>query len=447
VKEAQNEAGIVWRRKKEKGRYMSARNGDMWSAPFQCDQCWFINLQFRQPNLENTGDVRLLGYIRRVNLDLFWSREPSTVSNTMSQIKKVNRLSEDLGLNPVQFPRGPWPVGDGMGFQLAIVTLRASQEPGRNNPSYQQYDSIRKLRTGVSNAFENSYPGNRVIQSFRSEKGKALKMSSCETESWLFIKFMRGLQIRMGREVISNVGIDHRILLCIINNFDKELEDRTVTWKRKRMVIMAGSYMMVCFGASLRGNEGFYLEASELVNMISLGGTERDIEEGTGHVCAPLMGRFKSETGESNHVAVITNISKSGFKFRLWLERLAWVLTKERKELITGPAFCREDGNMIRSFEMNFEFHKALKIVQLERPDLIPIDLDVTDTYGTYRSLRRGSHTKATEEGIDGPDLELINRWRMFETSQGGNPHMSMRQHYLEIRLVLKRTLAYSKVL
>jgi hypothetical protein len=285
------------------------------------------------------------------------------------------------------------------------------------------------------------------VTAFRGEKGKSYKLSGCETESRLYAMFMRGLESRMGRLVLSNVGLDHRILIAIIKNFDKELEDVTVPFKRKRTVIITGAYLMLCFGASLRGNEGLYLEGSGLVSMVKEGKSEVQLEEGIGHVCAPLLGRFKTETGEDKHVAVISNISKSGLQFRLWLERLAWLLIQEKRDKVAGPAFCREDGSMVRAYELDAEFHKSLKVIQIERPDLISEDVDVTKLYGTFRSLRRGSLTRATEEGIKGTDLDMINRWRKFESNGGGRPHMSMREHYLEIKLVLKRTLAYSKAL
>jgi hypothetical protein len=56
----------------------------------------------------------------------------------------------------------------------------------------------------------------------------------------------------------------------------------------------------------------------------------------------------------------------------------------------------------------NFIIHKALKIVQLEKPDLIPPETDVTVMYGVFRSLRRGSLSRATEEGLKGTDLDMI---------------------------------------
>ena len=447
VQEARNEAGAVWKRKKDEGRFMTAKDGDMWCAPFQCDWCWFVNLERRIPKEGNLVDDRLLDYIRRVNLDIMWSREGGTVGTTVTQIRKMIRLCKDLGMSIIDVPIGPWPVVDDVGFRLAILMLRASQEKGRNDKDYVQFDSIRKLRSGFSNIYENSARGHQTTLAFRGDKGKAYRFSTCETESRLFAKFVRGLESRMGRQVESNVGLDHRILLAICRNYDKELADTSVNFDRKRLIIMVGSYLMVCFGASLRGNEGLYLEGSSLCLMIGYGDSEEDRAKKLGHVCVPLLGRFKTEVGEDKHVAVITNKSKSGLCFRLWLERLAWLLKKEGKENTAGPAFCNYDGTMMRSFELDQEFRNSLKIVQLEKPDLIPEGIDVVKLYGTYRSCRRGSLTRATEEGIDGPELDLINRWRKWESNSGGSPHMSMREHYLEIKLVMKRMLSYSKAL
>jgi hypothetical protein len=79
VKEAKNKVGAVWKRKKDMGRFMFAREGDMWVAPFQFDRCWFVNLEKREPVVGLRVDERLLNGIRRVNLDVMWSREPGTI--------------------------------------------------------------------------------------------------------------------------------------------------------------------------------------------------------------------------------------------------------------------------------------------------------------------------------------------------------------------------------
>ena len=73
--------------------------------------------------MDSLSDQRLLGYIRRVNLDVMWSREESTVRNTLSDIRKGRALSSELDLVSVDVPLGPWPLGDQLGFQVAIELL------------------------------------------------------------------------------------------------------------------------------------------------------------------------------------------------------------------------------------------------------------------------------------------------------------------------------------
>ena len=162
---------------------MTARDGDMWAAPFQCDYCWFINLEGREAQEDKAIDLRLLGYIRRVNLDILWSREPGTISASYSQLSKIMRLCDDLGMKRLELPVGPWPVADGVGFRLAIVILRASQAKGRNSKEYTQFDTIRRIRSGYSNTYENSYVGNKAELPFLGEKGKAYKYTDSQTES------------------------------------------------------------------------------------------------------------------------------------------------------------------------------------------------------------------------------------------------------------------------
>ena len=437
--------GTVWKREGDQDQFLTARDGDAWCNPFQCDYCWFWNLQGRSPLSDSHSDATLLKYIRRVNLDIFWSREPTTVRANLTQINKLKSLPSTIGMEGLNLPRGPWPVGDYVGFGLAIVMLRASQDKGRHNSDYVQFDTIRKIRSAWSNAHESSAVGEENLLALKGDKGKTYRLSTSASESRLFYRFITGLESRMGRLVKSNVGIDTNILLEILNIYNRDLADKQVTWVRKRWIIMMSSYLVLCYGASLRGNEGLYLEGSSLVELIGLGKDEPD--ESLAHVCAPLLGRFKNETGEDKHVALMAERTKSGINIRLWMERLVWLLMQEGKGSVAGPAFCNADGSMIRAYQFNGEFHNVLKEVQVHRPDLLPDGVDIEGCYGTFRSMRRGSLTRATEQGIEGPDLDIVNRWRKFEDSRGSRPHMSMREHYLEIKLVLKRALAYSKAL
>ena len=56
---------------------------------------------------------------------------------------------------PIATARGPWPIADNQGFQVALEMIKQSQFPGRNSETYQQFDSIRKLRGASFNEHES----------------------------------------------------------------------------------------------------------------------------------------------------------------------------------------------------------------------------------------------------------------------------------------------------
>jgi hypothetical protein len=452
VNDATTDSGAVWKRKKDENRYMYGRDGDMWSVPFQCEWCWLVNLKGRDFNRHNPKDLLLCGYLRRMNLDMMWSREPSTVSANLGLLRKGARMSEELGLEPRNIPRGPWPVGDPYGCQTALEILRASQLPGKHSADYQQFDTIRKIRSGFSTAFESSPMGwNLGNVAFKTEHGKVYTLHSMPTESLLFSRFMTGLLSRMGKVVIPEMAVSNAMVHGLLRYCEESVGATTTTWESKRKAIMTGAFICLCYGCSLRGNEGLYLEASDFCSYIHWGKEglleNNGIVEDTGHVCAPLLGRFKNEYGEQKHLMTCINKSKSGIRFRLWLERLAHVLNMEGKQHIAGPAFCNTDGTMLESKDMNASFVVLMERLKFEREELFEGVIDVDRDYGISRSLRRGANTRAKEEGVDKELRDFVNRWSTFEARRGARPNESMAQHYVEAKLIMKRTLVYSRSL
>jgi hypothetical protein len=108
----------------------------MISSPFQCEMCWFANIHKCDANTWYSDNARQLAYFRQVNLDVMWSREPSTVLSTLNTLKKAKKASEEMGLEHVPIAVGPWPVADTCGFQIAVEMLKLSQNQGKNDKSY-----------------------------------------------------------------------------------------------------------------------------------------------------------------------------------------------------------------------------------------------------------------------------------------------------------------------
>ena len=437
-----NGEGNAWKRKTTKSDFLRGVNGAHIMQPFQCDLCWFRNLQKRDPVTTSYKDSMLLAHIRRVNLDLIWSRSANT--SYTSVFKNSNRLSLSLGLKPRHFPQGPWPVADEVGFQIAIEIVAASMLEGNTSKNYQQFDSIRTIRTMHQHLYESGpLHDNRVFKTTGEQHGKTVivRTSQCPTDSLFFTRFMQGCLSRMGKEVKSDMALDSGILHLILGNLNNEWHNNATSVERKRLIGLVGCYLVVSFACSLRGNEGFMMDLQGLIAHIADG--RHDLN--SPHVVLPLLGRFKNETGERLHLMLSVNETKSGFKVRMWVERLVRILVNEGKR--DGPAMCDADGYLIDSGMINREFREQLAIVQTNRPDLIKVSLDVFELYNIRRSLRRGSSSIARRERVDQQIIDLVNRWSVRENSRGRSRGSSMRDYYTEIKLVMNTILPYSAAL
>ena len=342
-------------------------------------------------------------------------------------------------------PVGPWKVEDAVGFRVAIGQLRYSQGKGKNRSTHLQFDSVRKLRTSFAHMHANA----RLVKgaeatSFKAMKGQVFTVTDSPTDSRLYQLFMRGLLLRMGRQVESNWGLDYRVLGVILESLEAKIEEENVTAGRSREAIMLGTFLVVSFVCALRGNEGFMLEADGLQQMISFGKDEE--EEKLAHVVMPLLGRFKNEDGEKWHVMVAVSKTSSGLKPRFWLEKLVEVLDKERKQSI-GPAFCTRQGEMIDYWEMNNKFIAEVESVQEAYPNLLDQTIEIGDHFSIFRSLRKGSTARATDMEVDETATDLHNQWRTMERTGGQQSTKSMRTYYNDLRLTLNTRLTYSRSL
>ena len=446
IHKEENEFHLSWTKKGEESRYLIGIDGAFLVAPFQCDLCWFRNLEGRSPVMSSYSDLRLLGFIRRVNLDLIWSRAPGTIASIKNGVMNLIRSWKELHMTIDLPPVGPWKVEDSVGFRVAIGQLRYSQGKGQNRSTHLQFDSVRKLRT----AFAHMHSNSRLAQgaeatSFKAMKGQVFTVTNSPTDSRFYQLFMRGLLLRMGRQVESNWGLDYRVLKIILLNLEERVSEGNSTGlDRAREATMLGSFLVMSFVCALRGNEGFMLEAEGLQQMINFGKDE--VEENLAHVVIPLLGRFKNEDGEKWHVMVSVSTTGSGLKVRFWLEKLVQLLVSENKTSI-GPAFCMKDGKVIDYWEMNNSFISEIELVQEAHPTLLDQTIEIGDNFSIFRSLRKGSTARATDMEVDETAIDLHNRWRTLERTGGQRSTRSMRTYYNDLRLTLKTRLTYSRAL
>ncbi len=250
-----DDEGFDWCPRDTALRYKVARDGDNLLTTFQCDLCWFRNLQRRDPLPDLPQDNLLLCVIRRALLDSLWGREPQTVSSTLRAARNMVQQWQKVGLT-LQFPSlSPFPVCNSLGMGVAVAMLLKSLEPGRYSARYQQFATVRKLQAGFSNIYMASEEGASCLRTVGGDKAKH-QLTYSPTQSLWFERFSQGCIRRMDQEVRQ----DWAIPLPVMHGLMEVLEDE---WLKspdcvvREQVASLGAFAVIAFCGSFRGSEVF----------------------------------------------------------------------------------------------------------------------------------------------------------------------------------------------
>jgi hypothetical protein len=374
--------------------------------------------------------------IRRANLDAVWGRESHTVRATLRNAQQLVSMWR-LARIPVELPqRGPFPVSDVLGLRVAIGMLIKSLEPGRYSKSYQQFETIRKLRAAFSNMHMSSIEG---VSSLRTVGGETSKMSLMllPTNSLWFERFAQGCLKRMGQDVRQDWAITLPTILRLIEVLDEEWEAAD-GWEAKHRVASAGAFAIIAFCGSFRGNEVF------LTDLFGLAKYEAELSD-EDHVIIPLLGMYKGEAHQRYHLTPLAAVTNSGLQVRTWVSRLVQVHREIGR--VHGPAFGNRRGETLTSGFVESLLADRLQLIKDTRPGVIPKEVDCYEHFGISRSFRRGATTAARIRGVGREVIDLTNRWRRFEDAKGRRPRLAMQDHYTDIRSLVPELIKFSKAL
>jgi hypothetical protein len=157
------------------------------------------------------------------------------------------------------------------------------------------------------------------------------------------------------------------------------------------------------------------------------------------HVIVALLGQVKGEHGEREHLSPTVSTARSGIKVRGWVERV--IAANQVCGRTTGPAFCDDNGVVLKSRDMNEIFHELLGEIFVEHPAMFQADIqsiaDIEDKCSVHRSLRRGSDSLATAMKVPEEDIRVVNRWSKKEASGVSKPSMDMTQCHADVHVLL----------
>ncbi len=360
----------------------------------------------------------------------------------MTDVKDVVVRSQAAGREvPLEKMEG-WKVGDNSGMGLALLMLEKSVCKGRNSDSYVQFDTLRKIRTAVGSVYAATSQAAELRYCMKGSRNQVLHLYDGPTQTVFVERFVRGMAARMPQESSQNLPMSGVVVRYVLSVCESEWWDESTAPDRRRWVLMLAAYLCVTYGLSLRGNEGFWVDANRLCDHVLLG--KNDSRE--GHINVALLGRFKSEDGDRMHVMPIANASKSGIQYRMWLERLV-VWLKEEGNTTDCPAFCDSEGYMLTATSLESVLHPILEDMQSKgkHTEQVPAGLDVKVWIRLARSLRRGAENDALENDTSKTTIELVHRWSAWERSRGAQPGFNMLEHYAHNKSVRYKQISFSR--
>ena len=278
----------VWNAQWEENQYKTARDGDHLITPFECDRCIFVKLKKRLPIPGDESDEKLFACIRRINIDAFWSRSSSTVSNNLRNTKRILRFSAELGLPGPFKSYGPMPVGDHCGYEVAATMVMYSTRSGKHSKDHLQFDTIRHLRSCYGNFERISSVNIRSSLTISNQKGGQGEIHQSLTGSIWFKRFFAGCRSRMGQIHKPNLGLSTSLIISLLRKLGQEIEQADIEEDKFELVIFR-SYIVISYVLSLRRSEGL---------MTNLTGISKELTRNRDHCLIFLKGKVKGETSE-----------------------------------------------------------------------------------------------------------------------------------------------------
>jgi len=428
--------------KSDPSRFQVARDGDHAMCPFQCDDCVFVNVNGHYP-APGEADSLVMICIRRVILDSLWSREPETVRQNLNVLRGYLSTMELIAVNNPLPSRGPFGVDDSFGYKVAIALVLKSLSPGRNS-AHVQFSSIRKVRSAVSNYVHTTPSGVGWSTIGGGESGGQVFTNS-PTNSYWFRRFLLGCHKRMGDVWIPDRAITVDEIHVALGILEEEWGRSGLEFGERLEIALTGALLVIGFTAALRGEE---------MPQIDLGPMNKYWEEGDRHarlkhVPLVLVGRFKQTVGEKLFFQPLAQVTRSGIRVKLWVNRVLFMYRKSGVE--SGPMFraISKKGVVRRASvgDMDLLLHDILRQVQVRRPDVLPPDVVVEDEYSVRRSLRRGSTSEAQNAHVPKEVIEANNRWRKHMRSRGVLPSMDMIERYSDAKASVTALVRYSAML
>jgi hypothetical protein len=259
-------------------------------------------------------DLELLKCLRQVNLDAFWSREPSTVSQNLGKINRAQKIAYELGMSNTPLPNlGPRKLEDEFGAGADAIMVKHSMDTGVTDSTV-QFETLRNMKSAFVNLYQASVNNDSTAVAIGKEGKEQLVMGVPIYHGWCD-RAKTGMHHQMGDKVVQYYGLSRKSVIALQEMMEEEwLVARWEAGKRLE-ISQLECFVFLGYARAFRGEEITKIELSGLRKYFSDGALE------PRHVTLSLIGRFKQMDWGQQQFLPIAAETGSGIKILEWVVR------------------------------------------------------------------------------------------------------------------------------
>ncbi len=158
-----------------------------------------------------------------------------------------------------------------------------------------------------------------------------------------------------------------------------------------------------------------------------------------------LKGCFKGEVDKRWHLVPVSDFTRLGLPFRLWMER-ALHRQVHLQNQTSDWLFQNRRGVRLKFGIYNHVFRALVDIARELHFRLLPEVVETGD-FSLWRPPRRGAVLETMNQDVVEKVIELVNRWRKKEAAKGSKAGLPMWQVYTQVKSTLPTMLKFYKAL
>jgi hypothetical protein len=155
------------------------------------------------------GDTELIKCLRRVNLDVLWSREPSTIKQNLGKVNRALQISHELVMRDPPMPNlGPCMLMDEFGAAAVAIMVKHSMDLEVTETTV-QFETVRKMKLAFVNFYRASVR-NEISAVIGGKYGKKQLIIWVTIYHVWYDRAQFGTHHRMGYKVLQEYGLSNR---------------------------------------------------------------------------------------------------------------------------------------------------------------------------------------------------------------------------------------------